>query len=610
MSSDQHFQVDLRGIIDLLSDHLYSGPQVYVRELMQNAVDALTARRIADPDFHAERIQLEIVKAADISQPPTLIVTDNGIGLTEDEVHQFLATIGKSSKRDLSREDFIGQFGIGLLSGFVVSEEIVVITRSVKDGSPTLEWKGRSDGTYNIRQLNHDAEPGTQVFLRAKPGCFEFLEAEFVLNMARRFGGHLPMEIQVSCGDNHTVINETPPWRFENSSAAVRVDRCLEYGQAVFESRFLDAIPLHSETGGVEGVAFVLPTTSRLQSKRGHRVYLKEMLLSESVDNLLPDWTFFVKCVVNTTRLRPTADREGFYEDETLDTTREELGACLRRYLVHLADSDRDRLNQIISLHHLPIKALALDDDEFFELFIDWLPFETSLGEMPLGEYREQQDAVRFVRSRDQFRQISGVAAAQGLCIINAAYTYDADLIEKLAFLNPDQSIEEVDVSELAQGFQEISLEEREEIFDFINLANVILQKYRCHVEVRRFRPDSLPALYTLNEAASFLRSLEQSREVADELWSGVLDSVSGTPAAAANAQLCLNYVNPLIGRLSQVKNRDVIKRSVEMLYVQALLLGHYPLKPMEMALLNDGLLAMIEAGVDASDEETDSATD
>src|SRR5581483_4790075 len=114
---ENRFQVNLKGIITLLSDNLYSGPRVYVRELLQNAVDAIHARTIAEPGFAGGRIEIEV----NDGEVPTVVVQDNGVGLSEDEVHQFLATIGESSKRDdlgKARTDFIGQFGIGLLSCF------------------------------------------------------------------------------------------------------------------------------------------------------------------------------------------------------------------------------------------------------------------------------------------------------------------------------------------------------------------------------------------------------------------------------------------------------------------------------------------------------------
>src|SRR5262249_37665323 len=159
----------------------------------------------------------------------------------------------------------------------------------------------------------------------------------------------------------------------------------LDYGRRVFGTDFFDAIPLRAAVGGVDGVAFVLPFSPSLAARRTHRVYLKNMLLSETAENLLPDWAFFVKCVVNADGLRPTASRESFYEDDALAAPRDQLGACLRDFLVGLARGEPERLQKLIALHYLSIKALAVQDDDFYRLFIDWLPFETSLGEMTLA---------------------------------------------------------------------------------------------------------------------------------------------------------------------------------------------------------------------------------
>ena len=126
------FQVDLRGVVDLLARHLYSGPRVYLRELLQNAVDAITARRELEPDLQGQ-VRLRCSDGA------TLEVLDDGIGLTIDEASELLATIGSSSKRDLTlgsaRTEFLGQFGIGLLSAFMVADEIEMVTRSARPGS-------------------------------------------------------------------------------------------------------------------------------------------------------------------------------------------------------------------------------------------------------------------------------------------------------------------------------------------------------------------------------------------------------------------------------------------------------------------------------------------
>lgn len=112
------FQVNLKGMIALLSEHIYSNPNTFVRELLQNCVDAITALRNIDENY-AGRIDVYL------NEDGSLVFQDNGIGLKEEEVYRFLTVIGESSKRDTpDADDYIGRFGIGLLSCFVVTNEI------------------------------------------------------------------------------------------------------------------------------------------------------------------------------------------------------------------------------------------------------------------------------------------------------------------------------------------------------------------------------------------------------------------------------------------------------------------------------------------------------
>ena len=148
---------------------------------------------------------------------------------------------------------------------------------------------------------------------------------------------------------------------------------------------------------------------------------------------------------------------------------RTELGDCLRRYLIDLAYSAAERLYHIIDLHYHCIKSLPIEDDEFYQTFIDLLPFETSMGTMTLKEYREHSDVIRHVSSRDQFRQISGVAAAQSICVINSGYIYDEELLKKYSDVYPSCRVEEVDTADLTQDFGELTLAERETVFDLIH---------------------------------------------------------------------------------------------------------------------------------------------
>ncbi|ATB45807.1 HSP90 family protein [Corallococcus macrosporus] len=595
---DHRFQVSLRGVIDLLSHHLYSSPGVYVRELLQNATDAIRARQLLEPG-HAGTVRLELMEKQDGS-PPTLLFTDDGVGLTEDEIHRFLATIGESSKREAleaRRNDFIGQFGIGLLSCFMVCDELLVVTRSARGDGRTLEWRGRHDGTYAVRPSEHPlAQPGTQVFLVARPDMTHWFTAQRLRNLASHYGGLLPFPVHLTTPEGAERLDTSGvPWRREYDSAAERRKALLAYGRELFDTDFVDCIPLRSTAGDVDGVAYVLPASPHFNSRQKHRVYLKHMLLSESAENLLPDWAFFVKCVVNANALRPTASRESFYEDEALAAARESLGQSLRGYLMELAREDPRALQRLIALHGLSVKALALDDDDFYRLIIHWLPFETSMGMMTLADYRRAHPVVRYTSTLDGFRQIAQVASAQGLCIINAAYTHDTSLLEKLPHAVPDVQVEPFSSADLPQSFEELTLDEREATFPLLRMAERVLAPFRCGAVVKKFYPAEVPTLYSADAEGAFRRDVERAREESDDLFAGVLDSVVAA-AGGEPAQLCFNLHNPVVRRLAAVADRDMLKLSVEMLYVQALLLGHHPLNAQELVLLNQGLLGLLSA--------------
>ena len=187
------FQVDLRGVVDLLSHHLYASPRVYVRELLQNAVDAITARRALDP-ARAGPVRIE---PPEVTGDGTLRVHDTGIGLTEAQVHELLATIGRSSKRDelgFARHEFLGQFGIGLLSCFLVADEIRVLTRRGGRARPCC-WTGYADGRYAVEPAarTQRAEPGTTVTLVPAPRRRAVAGRPTVTELARLYGSLLPV---------------------------------------------------------------------------------------------------------------------------------------------------------------------------------------------------------------------------------------------------------------------------------------------------------------------------------------------------------------------------------------------------------------------------------
>jgi molecular chaperone HtpG len=566
------FQVDLRGIVDLLSHHLYASPRVYVRELLQNAVDAITAVEGAG----AGTVTITTGAAA-------LRVEDNGIGLTEAQVHELLATIGRSSKRDelgFARHEFLGQFGIGLLSCFLVADEIRVHTR--RADAPAVLWTGYSDGRYDVRP-GPDRAPGTEVTLIPRRGAEQFLTGPTVTGLAELYGSLLPVDVTV---DGHRVTTGAVPW--ESGRATM-----IRYAEQTLGFRPFDAIELNVPEAGLSGVAYVLPTPVNPATRGGHRVYLKRMLLSEAVDGLLPEWAFFARCVVDSTELRPTASREALYDDGLLADTREAIADQLRGWLVRLSTTDPRRLAEFLRIHHLGVKALALHDDEMLRLVDEWWPMETNLGQSTLAEFRAAHGTVRYAATTDEFRQLAAVAAAQDVGLVNGGYTYDGEIIERLPALDPAIRVERLEPADLATRFDAVDAEAELRLLPFLSAAQRRLDRLGCEVVVRAFEPSSLPALYLVSRAATAHEEFRTARDRADDLWGGVLDALADAEPPE-RPQLVLNHRNPLVRRVASLGDAELGGLAVEALYGQALLLGYHPIRPADAALLNTSFLGLL----------------
>jgi molecular chaperone HtpG len=589
------FQVDLRGVVDLLSHHLYGSPRVYVRELLQNAVDAITARREGDPGAPA-RVTIE---PPEVTGDGSLRVADTGIGLTEDQVHELLATIGRSGKRDelgFARHEFLGQFGIGLLSCFLVADEIRVSTRA--EGSPTVRWTGWSDGRYAVERATpaqERPEVGTTVTLVPRRDADRWLVGPMVTELARLYGSMLPVEVRVA---GVPTTAGPPPWAVE---PARRRAELIAYGREVLGFTPFDVVELSVPEAGLTGAAFVLPMPVNPAGRAGHRVYLKRMLLAEGAEGLLPDWAFFARCVVDTTELRPTASREALYEDALLETAREALGDQLRGWLVRLATVDPARLGEFLQVHHLGVKALALHDDEMLGVVDRWWPMETNVGRMTLAEFRGVHGVVRYAATTDEFRQLAAVAAAQDLAVVNAGYTYDTEIIERLPGLDRTILIERLEPTDLTTRFDALDPAVELALHPFRSAAQRALERLGCEVVVRAYDPVALPALYLVSRSAAFHGELRATRQRVDGMWAGVLDAIaaSGPPD---RPQLVLNHRNPLVRRVTTLTDPALIGLAVEALYGQALLLGYHPIRPADAALLNSSFLGLLRRAVPGGD--------
>lgn len=615
------FQVDLHGVVDLLARHLYSGPRVYLRELLQNAVDAITARRGTEPGCPAQ-VRLRCLPDG------TLEVRDTGIGLSREQAEELLATIGASSKRDddlgTARGEYLGQFGIGLLSSFMVADEVELVSVSAAGAAP-IRWRGFADGSYTLQTLPHGAldeelagepggvaAPGSRVRLRARPDAEHWLTRETVLALAGDVGGLLPVDIavEVPVGDGwawRRVTSGALPWA-RDARDGDRTQALADYCEATLGFSPLAAVDLDLPLAGVSGVAFVLPSAVSPTSGGAHRVYVKRMLLGTRVDGLLPEWAFFVRCVVNADGLRPTASREQLYVDDVLLGVRESLGRTIRDWLTRTLAEPGPLRRRFLEAHHLAVRALAVTDDTMLETAAAVLPYETTEGVATLAEVAAAAGEVLWTPSVEEYRRVAPVARAQRLTVVNGGYVYDADILTRLARRRPEWRVRTLTSDDVRHVLDPVDPAQELVWLATIAAFTELLRREETEVTVRTFEPATLPAILLHDREGDHQRELARTAEVADT-WGQTLAAFARPTAAR---QLVLNAANPIAGRLLAAPPGAVRDAGLRSLYVSALLLAGEPLRGRETALMTESLVALLDAGLpdDAPDVTTDDAPD
>ena len=537
-ATDSPFHVDLRGVVDLLSHHLYSGPRVYLRELLQNSLDAVTARTQDDPQA-PRRVR---IVPADLSPDGCLHVDDSGIGLDEDGIRAVLATIGASTKRDalgLARESFLGQFGIGLLSCFLVTDEIRVTTRRAGTDETWL-WVGRDDGTYSVAPSPQPrAEPGTDVALRPRGSAADLLSAEVVERLASSYASYLPVDLVVeTAGGPVIAAGRRFPWEGGGRDAA------LSLGESVVGARPLDVVDLSDPVSGVRGQAFVLPHPTG--TRGGHRLYAKRMLVGESVPDVLPDWAFFVRAVLDTERLALTASRESLADDDVLGQTRARLGDQLKCWLLRMARTDRARAQEFFGVHHLG--------------------------------------------------QVAAIARAEDIAVLNAGYAYDRTILERWVARTDGLEAVRLEPEHLADRFSDPDPDEAAAFAPLLDVARQVLGRSEVRPVVRSFRPATMHAVLLVGRDAHRERDRRDVAAAVDDPWSAALAEIAEPDAVA---RFVLNAEHHAVRRLADCGDAELQRVALEALYAHALLAGRHPLTPFDSALVARALPALIDRAVD-----------
>lgn len=583
--ANYNFKVDLKGIIRLLSDNLYSSDKVFLRELLQNAVDAIGARKKADASCSEGKVTVTYRKN---TKGAKLVFEDNGIGLTKEEIHSFLSVIGQSSKRqDTVRNSFIGQFGIGLLSCFLVTNEIKVLTRSATE-EKTYQWVGKSDGSYVITEPKKQMEPGTQVHLQLAGSKYDFFKEQEIIDDLAEYAFLLRTPVFFDGESAKKIVNSNfIPWRQQISMA----EDMMAFGEQVFEEQFFDVIPLTGD--GMKGYAFVsaIPANASRTTAR-HRIFLKDMYVTDDGRDLIPQWAFFTRCIINMDDLTPTASREGFTRDGKLLRAKNQIEKSIFDYFVALSQYDVRKLKLLTQIHNVAIKSLAMDNEQIYKLFFPFLTFPTNQGSMTGFQIvnAAKRVPVSYCVELDDFRRISPLLEGTKSLLINGGYIYDAGLLQRLTKFYKNVRIQAFDNGSYEHILEDAPEELSLELAPFLSWARQGLEAFRCGVQFKSFSPNSLQALYVPGEDTALTDTMDERS------FSGFFEGFDfGAEEAQEGNRLYLNSGNGFIQSLGQVRDPKLAQTLIHVIYIQAMLAGHYTLSAKETELMNQCLRSLME---------------
>ncbi|QII28296.1 molecular chaperone HtpG [Stenotrophomonas maltophilia] len=380
--------VDLNGLMTVLGKHLYSTPMVALRELVQNAHDSIIRRRIEQPGIQSvSRIDVQVDVAAGV-----LRITDTGAGLTRQEIHDYLATVGVGYTRGLRQDGedndgLIGMFGLGFLSAFVLARRVSVRTTSYQSPELGHLYVSSNAEQYTVSEVSARAV-GTEVELELHPDFLPLANEARLHEVLGRYCALLSEPIFI--GAATAAINpEPPPWRGQGDVALhpVQARRQAQQFAARFEHDFepIVTMPLQSDgSSDAVGMLWVQDgATYGTSDNRNLSVFVRGMLLDDDARDLLPPWAGFIGGVIESSKLTPTASREDLQRDDHYRAVQHALLEALIDGLADVARQQPEAWRRVLSRHNEALLGAALCDERLFDLLLEHVRVPTSQGDLP-----------------------------------------------------------------------------------------------------------------------------------------------------------------------------------------------------------------------------------
>lgn len=431
------FQAEVRQLLKLVINSLYSSKEIFLRELVSNASDAgdrLRFQALADDALYEGDPWLRVRVSFD-KEKRTVTVSDNGIGMDRQEAIDNIGTIARSGTRrflesltgDQARDArLIGQFGVGFYSAFIVADKVSVRSRRAGLGPEHgVLWESTGEGEYRIETI-HKETRGTDVVLHLREGEDEFLDGHRLRAILHKYSDHIALPIEMEAQDKdkagtwETVNRASALWA--RPKAEITAQEYHEFYKHIAHD-FEDPLAYtHTHVEGRQSYTSLLFIPARApfdlwdrEQQRGVKLYVRRVFIAEDTEHFLPRYLRFVRGVIDSDDMPLNVSREFLQQNRMIDTIR---AACVKRVLTlleQLAQDEPDKYRGFWGEFGRALKEGIVEDAANRERLAKLLRFASTHKDSPDQEVSLSDYVARMKPGQDKIYYITaeGFAAAQ-----------------------------------------------------------------------------------------------------------------------------------------------------------------------------------------------------
>ena len=583
--------VDTEHLFPIIKKWLYSEKEIFLREIVSNACDAVTKlKRLAslgetEPIEDAFKVTVKFDK-----DESTLTVSDNGIGMNEDEMRRYICQIALSGALDFiekyegdSNESngIIGHFGLGFYSAFMVRERVDVVTKSY-DGSKTVHWSCTEDGDYEFSDGEERSERGTDVIMHIADEEKEYLDENKLRSILNKYCAFVPVEIFLEGTDAEKdkdgneippkPINETSPLWQKNPSDCTD-DEYKEFYTKVFNDFREPLFHIHINADyplNFKGILYFPKINTNTDALEGQiKLYYNQVFVSDSIKELLPDYLLLLRGVIDCPELPLNVSRSYMQNSAYAKRMAQHISKKVADKINSLFNTDRENYEKMWKDIKLFVEFACMRERKFYDRVKDSVITQLSSGDFItlkslVDEAKEKQDkTVYYTDSQETKSSYVNMFTDAGIKVALLDSFMDSQFIN-LVETDMDVKFKRVDAdvaSALKADGEMYENKDLEELFKKVVLGNTT-------VKFESLRDENTPAIITTDE---------QSRRMNDMMK---LYSLSGNTGAdiPVDSTLILNSSCSLVRRLAEKPDESVAR----MIYSLALL-ALRPLKSEEL---------------------------